>query len=148
MQLKNESKSSFIDPNTGQLIEYVESKTYRVQITPDMFFMTFIQAVDFEFKLTRTELLLLSRMNHLSEMNTNKVFLVKERRDAIASEIGVGYQAISNAVRTLLSKDILIKESNNTFRINPHYYWKGALKERKNAINKLNIEFEITRDDE
>jgi predicted transcriptional regulator len=141
--LKNEETVEVVDKATGEMMTHTVSKTYRTKATPDQFYMTFINAVDFTLRLTRTELLLLSRMNQCSEMNTNKVIMHKDRRDTIAKDLGVGYQAISNALRSLRDKDILERVNSNLFSISPHYYWKGKLSERENAINKLNIEFEI-----
>lgn len=143
--LKDETIKKIVDSGTGEIIEETESKRYRRQVTQDMFYFSFIKTVDFEDILSKTELRLLAQLNKHSQFNTNEVAMTKALRDFICNTMGIKYQSLINAMSSLKKKGIIEINKGVVF-INPHFHWKGELKERDDMIRILEIEYDIVEE--
>ena len=77
-------------------------------------------------------------VSHL-QFNSNMVSIPMGIKSKIASDMGISISSVSNALPKLLKKGILYRDGDNNgrssvYNINPEYFWKGDLAERKRKL--------------
>ena len=80
----------------------------------------------------------------LSEMDTNRVFLVKSIKEEIASKTGYTLGTVQNSITFLVKKEMLIRTDSSVYIINPTYFFRGSEIARSKTIELL---IKITTDE-
>lgn len=143
MRLKNEQKIEKVDRETGDIETIVVSKEYSTKISPDKFYMTFIEYIAPMFKLKSTSArTLLTWLCCHAEYNTGIIRLTTSERNNIVKELGMSNNTITNNLAILKKLKIISGEKGN-FQINPQIFWKGDTKTRNELLNdrELKIKF-------
>jgi len=77
--------------------------------------------------------------------DTNEIVLVKAIKERMSLDIGVNIRTISNAISSLVSKNILIPKGRCLYVLNPKFFFKGSLSNRNNLIKIVRkVEYEFT----
>ena len=97
--------------------------------------MTFESSGALLLKLNLGETRLLAVLSFRMEFGTGKLVLVPKIRDEICTLLGIKRQSLSNALSGLRIKGAL-KHDRGEWYINPTFYWRGYLADRKEAIIK------------
>lgn len=74
--------------------------------------------------------------------STNQIILVKANKQSMANEIGVTYRTLDNAISALVKKGVLEIVDRSVYRLNPQYFFKGSIDERRTLL-KRTVEYEI-----
>jgi Meiotically up-regulated gene 113/Firmicute plasmid replication protein (RepL) len=74
--------------------------------------------------------------------NLNRITLVKHDTENLAIEATMSVFTIKKAISNLVKKAILIKQTAGVYLINPKYYWRGTINNRKKSLKYiLELEF-------
>ena len=142
-RFKNERVTSFVDKNTGELIESVHEKSFSLDVSQDTFYITFIRLSASE--LTSMEIRVLSWLCENAEYNTGICDFSKNKRAKMMAELVIETSSYISNILKKLSDGGYIKKDGSEFMINPAYFWKGQLKERNQAIksDKFKMVFNV-----
>lgn len=145
MKLKNEVKQEFVDPETGELITQITSKTFSIKTTSEKFYMQFYNLIENYIELTDTCKNVLAVICSKIEWDKNCLSLNPAIREDICTLCKIKYQTLANTLHLLKDKGIINIIKGNCY-VNPEYFWKGSLKTREKALKdgllSINIEFE------
>jgi len=108
--------------------------------TFSMMYITFLTVID-ELSITEIRVLTWCTLNCV--YNRNIVNLNTYSYTQIQELYNISYQTCRNIVSTLTKKQMLVRISKGTYRINPRYFWKGLTKDREGVL-KLMIETECS----
>ena len=140
-----------LDPQTGELLQYEASKTYKEKITSESFYMIFLDYMAPLFKIkspiTRN---VLDRMCQMAEFNSGNVTMAPADRKTICDDLAINAQQFSKALKQLKELNLITGESGK-FTINPYVFWKGdqSLRRKELLENKaFQITCEIVEDNE
>jgi hypothetical protein len=132
-----------LDPQTGEVLQYEASKTYKEKITSESFYMIFLDYMAPLFKIkspiTRN---VLDRMCQMAEFNSGNVTMAPADRKTICDDLVINAQQFSKALKQLKELNLITGESGK-FTINPYVFWKGdqAIRRKELLDNKA---FQIT----
>ena len=145
----NKQTLAYIDTETSEVIKE-EVKEHKILVDEEKsFFFTYAKAISVYKNLNGTEIKVISWIMANAPLNNNVVALTKSIKEKIAKEMEISYASVNCSIRPLVNKDVLIKEGSvrsATYIINPEFYWKGAIANRKRALMyKLEIEFYPSR---
>lgn len=74
--------------------------------------------------------------------NLNRITLVKHKIEELSKEASLAVSTIKKSITDLVKKDILIKRGSGVYLINPKYYWRGTINNRKKSLKYiLELEF-------
>lgn len=127
-----------VDKETGEVLQYENSKTFTKKVTEDNFYMTFIDYIAPFYKLPPNAMKLLSWMCKNAEFNTGTISITPADRAIIVEETGISSTTISSNLSTLKTNK-LIDGGKGKFIINPQIFWKGELKARKELLKDSNL---------
>lgn len=134
-----------VDVNTGELVKVDSQKTFTEKVSPDRFYMTFL---DYTIPLQELNSIkarqLLDWMCNEAQYNTGIVLLPASIRQKVCENLVISNNQLTNLLKTL--KDLnLITGEKGTFTINPEIFWKGDAISRKEILkNKLlKVSFEL-----
>lgn len=80
-----------------------------------------------------------------AEYGTQNVYLIKEVKEEIASDLGVTIKAVEKVIREFVELGLLIHKGNTRscfYMLNPKYSFKGEEADRKKAV-KLTVEYKL-----
>ena len=92
-----------------------------------------------------TDIKVLAQIWELAQFNTGEVYLIKLKKEAIATKLNLTISAIEKSVIRLSKNKLIIKQGdgrNAIYIINPSYFWKGTEISRQKSL-KLIIKYEI-----
>ena len=140
-----------LDPQTGEIIKYESSKTYKEKINSENFYMVFLDymtpLLKIKSHITRH---VLDKLCQLAEFNSGKVSLSTGNRKEICDQLEINSQQFSKALKQLKELNLIDGESG-MFIINPYIFWKGDQNIRRQELlnNKaFQITYEIVDVDE
>ena len=136
MTLKNESH--VIDED-GKV--HVTTKTFRTKIKAENFFATYLKHVQVLYSLNNTEKNIMIYLCEKARHDTGEVDITPRDRERMMMFFDVKTSAISNNIKSLKSKGILIGDKGS-YVINPELFWKGTMDKRQELLS--NHTFEIT----
>lgn len=151
------STTRTITDENGITRERTESKQFVYRTDEDSFYAVFISYVKWLYKInSAVTIKVLLYMLDIAEFNTGRVSLTAGERSNIMEELHISSQALSRAVRELVSVEAISKnyivnretgeqrERKGEYLINPEMFWKGELKKRRQLV----VEFRSVYDDE
>lgn len=128
--------TTFVNEDTGEVIQQEESKVIAVKVSEEAFFQTYIKGLSSFYKLTSAiDLKLIVKFCEIAEFNTGIVKLIPADRKDICEELGITTPSLSRSMKSLKDKG-LIKETGGRIVINPVIYWKGDKKERAKLLKE------------
>lgn len=129
-----------IDLQTGELF----SKRWigkKVEST-EAFIKTYIEDIGALAKCSGAEQsTILCSLKYL-DYNTNQLYIDSKRREEICECAGIKRNTLNSAISRLIKKNILIKESNTAYLLNPKLFFFGTELERDKLFS-LEIRYEI-----
>lgn len=132
-----------LDPQTGEIIKYESSKTYKEKINSENFYMVFLDymtpLLKIKSHITRH---VLDKLCQLAEFNSGKVNLSTGNRKEICDQLEINSQQFSKALKQLKELNLIDGESG-MFTINPYIFWKGDQSIRRQELLN-NKAFQIT----
>lgn len=132
-----------LDPQTGEVLQYEASKTYKEKITSENFYMIFLDYMAPLFKIkSHITRHVLDRMCQMAEFNSGNVTMAPADRKTICDDLTINAQQFSKALKQLKELNLITGESGK-FTINPYVFWKGdqAIRRKELLENKA---FQIT----
>lgn len=136
MRLKNESH---VVDEDGKV--HITSKTYSTKIKPEAFFSTYLKHVQVLYALNNTEKNIMIYLCEKARHDTGEVDITARDRERMMMFFDVKTSAISNNIKSLRAKNILIG-SKGSYLINPEVFWRGTFDKRQELL--ANHSFEIT----
>lgn len=132
-----------LDPQTGEIVKYESSKTYKEKINSENFYMVFLDymapLLKIKSHITRH---VLDKLCQLAEFNSGKVSLSAGNRKEICDQLEINSQQFSKALKQLKELNLIDGESG-MFTINPYIFWKGDQSIRRQELLN-NKAFQIT----
>ena len=145
--IKTTKIREFTDFETGQTRRVETKKFESEKVKGDKFYFVFFQYMQNKLKIKSAKtLLLLDEVCKSAEYGTGKVMLPVGEKKRICSVIGLDYRNISKHLRILESLNLIKKESEGVYLINPQIFWKGSMIDREKLLGKefkFNVEFSI-----
>lgn len=141
----NKQTFAYIDIETDELIDE-QVKEHKIVVNEEKeFFFTYAKAISIYKDLSGTEIKVISWIMANAPLNNNVVALTKSIKEKIAQEMEISIASVNCSIKPLVTKEVLIKEGSvrsATYLINPEFYWKGAIANRKRALKcKLELDF-------
>lgn len=140
-----------LNPETGELMQYETSKTYKEKINSDNFYMVFLDYMAPLFKIkSHITRQVLDKLCQMAEFNTGKVTVSTSDRKELCDSIEINAQQFSRALKQLKDLDLITGDSGS-FKINPEIFWKGDQSIRRKELldNKsLQITYTLVDDKE
>lgn len=127
-----------VDYETGEVKE--ETKVVKKKVSRDRFIMVYLNDLSVLMDLSRgAEHRVLEWMWNASEHGTNRVIIVRAVKDEIASQLGINVQTISNVLRNLKRKQLIIQppKTRSIYYLNPRFFFKGSEVERNSTMKVL-----------
>ena len=123
-----------VNPETGQE-EVIRQEFIRV-VEQDQFIQAYIDGIKGILNLDRkTDIRVLVALWEMAQWNTNQLILVKPVKRNIAERLGYkSEQIITNSIRNLTKKGILVSEERSVYYIDPELFFKGTRENRKKMI--------------
>lgn len=120
-----------VDQNTGEVTErrWITKQT----IKTEKFIKYYAESLSLIEWLTNGQYRILFELGKISEYNTNKVSLDKEKREEIAKSCQMA--SINQAISILTRSNILIKKSSTLYVINPRILFNGEETERLKMLD-------------
>ena len=149
MRLKNVHKrttvNNYVDTETGEVINTSTDIKHDKIIVNDaerfaMIFSNIIGVID---GLNGTAIKVLIFCSQNCVVNTCIINLGKAYRESICKAFDLKDQTVKNAISDLVKNGILIYESTSTYKVNPKYFWRGDMGERRKALKYI-LELELT----
>lgn len=129
-----------LDTETGELIP---TRWIKKEVkSTEMFIRTYIQDIGALAKCSKAEQSIVLCCLKYLDYNTNKIYLDPQRKEEICETSGIKRNTINSALPRLVKKNILIKDSLNSYTLNPVLFFFGTDVERNNLFN-LTIEYKI-----
>ena len=136
MRLKNESH---VTDEDGKV--HVTTKTYSTKIKSEAFFATYLKHVQVLYSLNNTEKNIMIYLCEKARHDTGEVDITARDRERMMMFFDVKTSAISNNIKSLKTKGILIG-AKGSFIINPEVFWRGTFDKRQELLSTHS--FEIT----
>ena len=120
-----------VDQNTGEVTErrWITKQT----IKTEKFIKYYAESLILIEWLTNGQYRILFELGKISEYNTNKVSLDKEKREEIAKSCQMA--SLNQAISILTRSNILIKKSSTLYVINPRILFNGEETERLKMLD-------------
>ena len=146
MILKNETQVTETNPETGELITTVTSKTWNKKVVnSEEFYMVFLSGVEaMNNSKSSNDIKILSKLCSIAEYNTGVVLLPAGVRKKLASELKITVGNLNNSLHRLKDNKY-IEFVDGIAEINPLYFWKGDFNTRSDLLKtkKFIIDIEI-----
>lgn len=140
--------TSYIDTLTGELVRIeafeIKKKEYEIYMKS---YLENIKADNIEFNNTEYAVLIKLKLElkHSSSLLRISSSLIKE----FASDRNLNRQSIYNAINRLAEIKVLMYVGNDTFHLNPKYYWNGTEADKIKEILMIREKLkEIQKDEE
>lgn len=130
-----------IDPETGEVIP-TKWITRKVKNT-DVFIRTYIEDIGALAKCSGAEQSVIWCSLKYIDYNTNRLFIDTNRRKEFSECGGISINTVHSAIQRLVKKNILIKESNVSYLLNPSLFFFGTDLEREKVFD-LTIRYIVT----
>lgn len=141
-----EHTEEIIDGETGELQKQV--RRYSKSIQKDRFMMVFLEDMTGMLSLdSAIEIRVLAQLWKRSEFDTNRIYIVKSVKAEIAEELNYKFASVQNTVSKLTKKNLLIREAQSTYYLNPTYFFKGSDIARASSID-LHISYQLDNEPE
>ncbi len=149
VKLMTKSKMDISDKKTGEIIitdkEIIKTE-YLVYDKGDSFFQSYSQIVGLYKNLNGSDIKVLTFCMVNINYNLNVITLNKFMINEISNAFGLKPQTIKNSISVLKKKNVLIPEGAGSYRMNPQYFWKGKINDRKQNM-KFILEMECVQTD-
>ena len=132
--------NNYIDSETGELLgQDLDIKHTKILVSSEeqfaVIYSDIITAMEGLSTPTKT---LFTYIN----INTNEITLVKHKIEQLSKEADIAVSTIKKSITDLVKKGILIKRGSGVYLINPKYYWRGTINNRKKSLKYiLELEF-------
>lgn len=137
-----------VDLTTGEVVKMDSTKIFTERVTPERFYMTFIDYVAPIYRLnSEVARRMLDWMCEHAAFNTGIVSLSVMDRKQMCEELHLANNQVTNNLKKLKELNIISGEKGR-FTINPDIFWKGELTERQNhrelfKNKNLKVSFEL-----
>lgn len=127
-----------IDTDTGEVID--EKSLQYLAENEKEFYITYCKVLGLFKDMKLGEIKTLAWLVSNSHFNNNMVVVTSGVKKKISNEMDISIGSVNNSLTPLVKKGILYRDADSSERrdgvyyINPEYYWKGDLKERKKAL--------------
>ena len=140
--LKKELQGKVVDSDTGEIIDISIQKDYTVTINTNDFYFVFLNTVDFQRNLITSEIRMLSYLFKCIKTTSNNIVdLHMPMKIEIANELHISVDRVNKMIQHLSKISVILRtEHRGYYMINPHYMWKGSLKNRDKIVMSINIE--------
>ena len=132
---KSRKRNVFIEHNVDQNTGVVTERRWitKQTIKTEKFIKYYAESLILIEWLTNGQYRILFELGKISEYNTNKVSLDKEKREEIAKSCQMA--SINQAISILTRSNILIKKSSTLYVINPRILFNGEETERLKMLD-------------
>lgn len=144
MPVKTIYTENTLDIDTGEVIPK-RWITRKVENT-EMFIRTYVEDIGSLAKCSGAEQSVILCCLKYLDYNTNRLYLDKQRRLEICKCSGIKENTVNTVIPRLVKKNILIKESNAAYLLNPKLFFFGTDISREKLFD-LNIRYEISGND-
>ncbi len=138
MILKNETV--FTDEDG---IVHHRSKTFRTKVKTEAFYATYLKQVGVLYEMTATELKMMIYLCQKARHDTGEVDITPADRAKMMAFFGVKTSAITNNLKNLVKKEILIG-AKGSYVINPLLFWKGSFDSRERLLQTSSFEIKLS----
>ena len=147
MVLKQETHITHTNPETGEQITSVTSKTYNKKVTnTEEFYMVFLSGVEaMNNSNSSNDIKILSKLCSIAEYNTGIVLVPSGVRKKIALELNITIGSLNNSLHSL-KKNKYINFDDGIVEINPLYFWKGDFNTRSDLLKTKKFIIDIEMD--
>ena len=126
--MKITERKEFIDPETG---EKVDQYIYKMEERDANFHKLWLWHIAYALDLLGNQKIkVLSYI--LETMNTDNIFIGTQR--AIAEQTGTSLETVNITMQMLLEADVLKKQQNGVYFINPEVIFKGGTNKRMDIL--------------
>jgi len=130
-----------VDTDTGEVIDTTIKTDKIVVDSKEAFFITYARVLGLYKDLSGVQIKVLSWLIlNQTSFNSNRVTVTKVIKELISEQMCISFSAVNNSIKPLVDKGVLIRQGSArsaTYLINPLYYWKGDLGERKKELKFL-----------
>lgn len=130
------------DPSTGELVDQVGKRIVKVAKTPD-FIMIFTKHIGVLEDLAKMDDRVLFLILSKFVGQKNLVFLSPITKKGMAKDLGVDISSITRSINALISKEVLVLDSEKNVFLNPHLFGKGNWEEIRKLRHELTFEFDF-----
>jgi hypothetical protein len=138
--ITSQTLNTVTDSVTGEIIESVESKTFRIETPSERFYSVFCEM--FKLGLTGRDRDVLDYLCVNSSFDKGYVDLGRKARKEMSEALDMSPQFLSNVFKKLKDKEIITIDEDRIY-INPELFWKGNLKVRDAIIKGKNIKLKV-----
>lgn len=138
----------YADYETGEV--KAEEQRYTIEIEKNKeFAMFFGEKIGDYLRLNNQQKNVLALLSLNMELSTNIVFITAPRRIEWANRIGISLQAFNNALKRLMDSQIIKKQGNGQYMINPAIYSKSNFADRLRSkeVFLMKIMFKVNTKD-
>ena len=138
-----------VDTESGEVLDE-KTISYIIESEKE-FYMTYCKVLGILKDMKLGEIKTLAWMVSHTTFNDNTVVLTGGIKRKIAEDMAISESAVNNALAPLVAKGILYRSEDVKVRrdaiyyINPEYYWKGSMENRRKML-KLVLELQEKRD--
>lgn len=138
-----------VDTESGEVLDE-KTISYIIESEKE-FYMTYCKVLGILKDMKLGEIKTLAWMVSHTTFNDNTVVLTGGIKRKIAEDMAISESAVNNALAPLVAKGILYRSEDVKIRrdaiyyINPEYYWKGSMENRRKML-KLVLELQEKRD--
>ena len=118
-------RDNYLDPATGEITFKSQEEWVHLVKDNKRFFTMHEAIINLLPLLDGSELKVFIWCGMQANLNDNKLPLVREYRQQMAKETGVGERTVDNAIGSLTKKGIFLRTGTSSYHINPHLLWKG-----------------------
>lgn len=136
--------NNYIDRESGELLDQsTDVKHTKILVTSEeQFAFVYSDIISAMEGLSTPTKALLTYISLKANINTNEITLVKHKIEELSAEAGIAVSTIKKSITDLVKKSILIKQGSGVYLINPKYYWRGTINNRKKSLKYvLELEF-------
>lgn len=139
-----EERTQVRDNITGEIVDKdINKRVIKVPRTPD-FLMLFTKHITYLEQLGKTDnsVLFVILSHYVGQKNL--VFLSPQVRKKISVELGLDISSVNKAIKNLLTKEIIVTDSDSFMYLNPFLFGKGNFDEIKKLRQELIFEYDFT----
>lgn len=131
----NRETINYVDSNTGELLDQTTLTKSILVKDKDQFFTAFSKLVMAFSGLDYAEAKTLVWCAANTELNTNRITMVKYQKELLAQQMGMEFRTVGNTLGRLVEKGFMHRVAQAVYMIDPDLTWKGLLNERSKQVN-------------
>lgn len=137
MGKKQIKEVTIVDEITGEVLS--RQAVYSNKFTESFIMLRTTESLDWVFALTANEFKVVLLLHQWSEQADGRISLAAWQRELIIEKLGIKSDMVSAVMRSLVSKNCLVKLGNNDFVVNPAHVFKCSTSKVREQIRKYEL---------